>query len=223
MNVALYVDSTHLKPGASQENDIVPLIVHASRNNMRGICVHNEWLLLVKQVLQRVELQHRPIVSTVIDFPYGASTTISRLKTINDISHLCNEVDVVVKLSTIKNREWHVLNYDLKKLSWLGIPIKLIIEMNLLTDDEIKRTVEFAISNKIFCIKTGTGTAGPTTVNQIKLLKSMISNNTQIKASGGIKTRQFAEDLIAAGANIIGTSNAVDILNDVPNCSLFNH
>jgi deoxyribose-phosphate aldolase len=122
-----------------------------------------------------------------------------------------DEIDVVANIAAIKSGDWAYIANDADSMTRLGhmrnLTVKWIIEMNLLTEDEIARMCEIAVDKEVDFVKTSTGTVGgAVTVEDIQLLRRLLPETMQIKASGGIRTREQAIALVEAGANRLGTS-----------------
>jgi len=96
------------------------------------------------------------------------------------------------------------------------LPTKVIIETGFLTEEEIKKASELVKESGAFCVKTSTGADPkvdiPTKVLHLKLIRETVGLDFSIKAAGGIKTLEDAQKIIRAGANIIGTSNGMEIM-----------
>lgn len=157
-------------------------------------------------------------VCTVIGFPLGYSTAETKIFEINNaIENGADEIDLVIDNSLIKANSWTELNKRLalyRKACGEKI-LKIIAETSLLTRPEIDRIARSLIDNGIDYIKTSTGFVGDgAKLEDIRFLKDFFGAKLKIKASGGIKTKSFAIELIEAGADRIGTSSAKQILEN---------
>ena len=125
------------------------------------------------------------------------------------------EIDMVINIGAIKDKDWDCVRDDIKAVVEASKPaiVKVIIETCLLTEEEKVKACQLSEEAGAAFVKTSTGfSTGGATVEDIKLMKKTVGDRLQIKASGGIRTRTFAEDLIAAGADRIGAGNGVILL-----------
>lgn len=149
------------------------------------------------------------IVTTgVVSFPSGAETTFIKVATAKElISVGCEELDMVINVSALKSGMYQLVEDDIKAVvdAANGYPVKTILEICYLTDDEIKRASEIGVKAGATYIKTGTGWGPkPTTVDTIKLIRATIGNAALIKAAGGIRSLQTVQDMVEAGCNRFG-------------------
>jgi len=130
-----------------------------------------------------------------------------------------DELDVVINISAIKNNDWQFLANEINAI----LPIiknkhkviKVIIESGILTDEEIIRCCDLYGAAGVDFMKTSTGYAEKgATVAAVQLMRKHLSNKVRIKASGGVKTYAFAQSLIAAGADRLGCSSSIAIVNE---------
>lgn len=206
-NLASYIDHTLLKPEATLD-DIKKLLKEAEEHKFASACLAPCWLD------ERID-GHKTKISTVVGFPHGNAQTGTKM---HQMQTGADEYDVVANIGDIKSGKWHDVEFEISKLrTSTDMPIKYIVEVGHLTDIELFRTAELLIKHKIDYIKTCTG-YGPrgVTLDDIKKIKAFVGDRILIKASGGIKTRTFAEDLIAAGANRlgIGSVSSLEIISE---------
>jgi len=211
-----YIDHTLLKPEATI-TDIKKLCEEAERYQFASVCISPAWVKYVKSFITKV-----PIV-TVIGFPHGNITDDSKF---NDIMSMAkdgaSEFDVVVNIGNVKSGLWKEVELEIKRISLVkkfrrghkDLKIKYIVEVGFLNDEELFKTIDLLIKYKIDFVKTCTG-YGPrnVTTKDIINIKKYVGNNIKIKASGGIKTTDFAKQLIEAGADRIGCSASISIIN----------
>jgi deoxyribose-phosphate aldolase len=129
-----------------------------------------------------------------------------------------DEIDMVMNIAAFKSEDFSYVREDVESIATLcrlkNKILKVIIETCLLTDEEIVKICEILGEVGVDYIKTSTGFNGEgATVENIKLIRQSSPNKLKIKASGGIKTRKFAEQLIKAGADRIGTSSGITIIS----------
>jgi deoxyribose-phosphate aldolase len=125
------------------------------------------------------------------------------------------EVDMVMSIGSAKAGDWAIVQADIAAVVNAAKPaiVKVIIETALLSDEEKRRACDAALSAGAHYVKTSTGFgSGGATVEDVRLLRAAVGDRAGVKASGGIRTRRQAEDMIAAGATRLGTSAGIAIL-----------
>lgn len=211
--IASYIDHTVLKPTTTVA-DIEKLCAEARQYSFAAVCVPP---LFVKTALALVA--GSPVkVATVIGFPFGYSAIEAKVaETVLAIVDGVHELDVVINISAIKNNDWQYLASEINTL----LPIirktdkvvKIIIESGVLTDDEIIKCCDLYGAAGVDFMKTSTGYAEKgATVEAVALMRRHLADAIKIKASGGIKSYTFAQQLIAAGADRLGCSSSVQIV-----------
>ncbi len=205
-------DHTYLKPDAVLEN-INKLCDEAMLNDFHSVCVSPIFVTACYYKL----LHFKTKVCTVVSFPHGNILVPSKTREVELIMSYVDEFDVVIDLNNVKSHNWEYVEHEVKLMrnATANTILKYIIEIGYLTDEEINRVCEILIRNKVDFVKTCTG-YGPrnVTVDDIIKLKKICGNDIKIKASGGIKTLDFSNQLIDAGANRLGTSSSVDIIKE---------
>ncbi len=214
MDLARYIDATILRPDTTP-TDISKLCEEAKTHAFAAVCVPP---FFVKDAVK--ELDGTPIkISTVVGFPMGYSATPAKVEEIKKaIDEGATELDCVINICAVKSKQWNYVRNEIESMAMAcqmrGKVIKLIIETGLLTDSEISKLCEMATEVKVDFVKTSTGVNGQgATVPTIQLLRKKLPASIKVKASGGIRDRKFAEELIAAGADRIGTSVGTSIIN----------
>ncbi|WP_329385130.1 deoxyribose-phosphate aldolase [Anaerofustis butyriciformans] len=161
------------------------------------------------------------IVTTgVVSFPSGAATTANKIiEAKENIKMGCQELDMVSNVSALKSGKYDYFVDDIKAVvdAADGVPVKAIIEICYLTDDEIRKASELAVKAGVTYVKTGTGWGPkPTTVDTIKIIKETIGDDALIKAAGGVKDLDTVIEMIEAGCNRfgLGVRTAGTILED---------
>jgi deoxyribose-phosphate aldolase len=206
-----YIDHTLLKPDSTQQK-IENLCHEAEKYDFASVCVHPQFVRLAAGLLK----EKSPKVCTVIGFPLGQNTTETKIfETRNAIENGADEIDMVINVSWLKDKQYEKLKMEISKLKeTVGIKIlKVIIEISLLTDDEITKISQIVSEAGADFIKTSTGFgAHGATLEAVKIMKANISPKTQIKASGGIRDFETAKQYIDLGVKRLGTSSGVEIV-----------
>ncbi|MGZ5303408.1 MAG: deoxyribose-phosphate aldolase, partial [Bacteroidia bacterium] len=159
-------------------------------------------------------------IATVAGFPLGYSTTEAKAaETKKALADGADEVDMVINIAAVKSGDWDYVRNDIETLSHIchsrKMLLKVIFETALLTDEEIVKLCLICADIKVDFVKTSTGfsTAGAT-VYHVELMRKNLPDEVKIKAAGGIKSNGFAEELIAAGADRLGTSSSIQIVSE---------
>ena len=158
--------------------------------------------------------------ATVIGFPFGYSAIEAKLaETVLAIVDGADELDMVINIASLKNNDWQYLAKELNAIMPVirnkQRVIKIIIESGILTDGEIIKCCDLYGVAGVDFMKTSTGYAEKgASVHAVALMRKHLADAVKIKASGGIKTLAFARELIAAGADRLGCSSSVAIVNE---------
>ena len=213
-NIVQLIDQTFLKKRAGNE-EIKKICEETKKYGFRALCILPEHTKLSKEILKNTEIK----ITTLIDEPTGASSHEKRVMMIKEAKEAgSDEIELVMKIDDFKNEKYEEVLNDLKVLCQI-LPTKVIIGSGYLTDKEIKKASEFTKEAGAICVKTAT-IADPLDNSElqekakhIRIMKE-IAPNLLIKASGGIRTFKDLELMINAGADIIGTSSGVKIVNE---------
>jgi len=212
-SVSTYIDHTNLSQTASK-SDIENLCEEAVDNNFASVCVNPVFVPLASEILNR----KNPKVCTVVGFPLGADSPEMKFAESRYLTHQgAEELDMVINISALKEGDTRFIQSEIEKVvdAADGNCVKVIIETCLLTDEEKKIVSELAVNAGADFIKTSTGFSFlGATEEDIKLIRKTVGSDMGIKASGGIKTLTDLKILVKAGANRIGTSNAISIINE---------
>lgn len=205
-----YVDHTLLFQGATWD-DIKGICDDAVKYGTASVCIPPSY---VKEAAEY--LDGKVAVCTVIGFPNGYNTTaIKCAETADAISNGASEIDMVINIGDLKGKRYEKLLEEIKAIKAVcGDKIlKVIIETCLLTDEEKIRMCAIVTEAGADYIKTSTGfsSAGATPAD-IALFAKHVGENVKIKAAGGIKSFEDAENFIALGASRLGTSRLVTLL-----------
>ncbi len=211
-NLCLYIEHTNLSPTLTGKN-IDQLVEEAKQYNFLGICVPPFW---VKRA-QREIGNEKVLLVTVAGFPLGYSMAETKLDEIQRaIDNGADEIDVVMNLSSFKTgipwtkieiAKCSKLAHDYQKI------LKVIIETAYLSDKEIIEASKLCADAGADFVKTSTGFApNGATAEHVKLMRNSVPPHVGIKASGGIKTKEQAIELIEAGADRLGTSSGISLV-----------
>ena len=204
------VDHTLLRQTATME-EIKALCDEAMRYHTASVCIPASYVKAASDYMG-----DKMKVCTVIGFPNGYSTTkVKVFETEDAIRNGADEIDMVINLGWLKDRRWEDLLSEIKavKESCGGRVLKVIIETCLLTEEEKIKLCGIVSASGADYIKTSTGfSTGGATREDIALFKAHVSSDVKIKAAGGIATLKDAEDMIALGADRLGTSRIVKLV-----------
>jgi len=208
------IDSTNLRPDATTE-DIKKLCRDAKKYNFASVCVNPCFVSLAADLLISVEVK----VCCAIGFPLGAATPESKVFEAKDaVRNGADEIDMVINIGALKDKKYEIVKKEIKDIvDVVGkVVVKVIIETCYLTDEEKIKACLIAKEAGAHFVKTSTG-FGPkgATAEDVALMRKTVGPNMGIKASGGIRTVDDAVKMINAGANRIGTSRAVEIVEGI--------
>ena len=216
MELNKYIEHTLLKQDATKE-EIIKLVKEASDYNFLGVCVNPSYVSLAKQYLKDTNIK----VVTVIDFPLGQTTCENKvLETIDAIKNGADEIDMVLNSGKLKDNEFDYIVDEISKVKTAcqGKNLKVILETDLLNKEEIKKACELCIKGGADFVKTSTGfvkNGVGAKAEDVKLMYETVNNaGLQVKASGGIRDKKAALDMIEAGATRLGTSSGVKIVSE---------
>ncbi len=216
MNLNKYIEHTLLKPEAIKA-DFIKHFQEAKDCGFFGVCVRQDYVELAKEELKGTDIK----VVTVIGFPFGCNITeVKSCETAYAVADGADEIDMVINVSKLKdNDDYYVIN-DIKEVknACKDKVLKVILETDLLTKDEIKRACELCVEAGANFVKTSTGYVkggvGATAEN-VKLMHDIVaSHGLGVKASGGVRDRESALKMIEAGATRIGTSSGEAICKE---------
>ncbi len=215
MNIASYIDHTVLKP-TTLVADVEKLCREAVENGFAAVCVPPLFVKKAKELTTGTAVK----AATVIGFPFGYSAIEAKLaETVLAIVDGADELDMVINISAVKNNDWQFLANEINSIMPVirkkEKVIKVIIESGILTDEEIVKCCDIYGAAGVDFMKTSTGYAEKgASVHAVKLMRTHLADAIKIKASGGIKSYSFAKELIDAGADRLGCSSSVQIINE---------
>lgn len=216
-DLSKYIEHTLLKQDASKE-ELINLFNEAKVNNFLGVCINPCNVELAKEYLKETDIK----IVTVIGFPLGANKTETKVfETIKALEDGADEIDMVINVSKLKSKEFEFVENDIsavKKACGDKI-LKVIIETDLLTKDEIKKACEISVDAGADFVKTSTGfvkNGVGAKVEDVLLMYNTVSPfGLKVKASGGIRDFEKANALVKAGAVRLGTSSGVKIVEEM--------
>ena len=212
-----YIDHTLLKPEATTEA-IRKVCAEAREHGFMSVCVNTCHCSLVAKELEDSGVK----TCCVVGFPLGAMATEAKaFEALCAVGKGADEVDMVINIGAAKDGNWELVEADIRAVvnaAHEGHPgrralVKVIIETCLLNDDEKIKACECSMRAGADYVKTSTGfsTCGATP-EDVALMRRVVGDKLGVKASGGVRTPEDAEKMIAAGASRLGTSNGVKLL-----------
>lgn len=212
-DIAGVIDHTLLRPDAV-EDDILRLCDEAGRCGFYSVCIHPSFTALARKRLERSGIK----VSTVIGFPLGAThTSVKTYEAIESVFYGAGELDIVINIGMAKAGRWEGIRGELRSIVMATPSVihKVIVETGYLTDKEIKSASLAALDAGAGFIKTSTG-FGPrgATLEDVAVIRDAVGNRALIKAAGGIRSLEGVISFLEAGADRIGTSSGVAIMEE---------
>lgn len=212
--LAKFIDHTLLNPDATKE-DIDMLIEEAIEHQFYSVCVNPHWVSYCYKRLKDTDVK----VCTVIGFPLGATVTkVKAYEAIKAVQDGATEIDMVINVGELKSKNDDFVQSDIESVVDAvdgKALVKVIIETSLLTKDEKVRACQIARDANADFVKTSTGfSGGGATAEDIALMHRVIGNDMGIKASGGIRNKDIANQMIQAGATRIGASSSINIIKE---------
>ena len=210
--LASLIDHTLLKPDATKE-EVEQLCREAAQFCFASVCVNPNWVALCRELLRNSGVK----VCTVIGFPLGAHLPDTKVyETRRALEQGAEEVDMVINIGALKSRDYALVEQDIHGVVTAAggrALVKVILETALLSRDEKVMGCTLAKAAGADFVKTSTGFGGGgATVEDIRLMRETVGPEMGVKASGGVRTRDDAEKLVAAGATRLGASAGVKIV-----------
>lgn len=214
MLMSKYFDHTILKADATK-TQVSKICEEALEHDFASVCVNQYYTAFVADKLKGSSVK----VCTVVGFPLGMMSTKAKcFETKAAIEDGANEIDMVINVGALKDKEYEVVLKDIKSVKEScndKAILKVIIETCLLTNEEKVKACELAKVAGADFVKTSTGfSTGGATVEDVKLMRETVGTKMGVKASGGIRDKKTAEAMIEAGASRLGTSATVKIIKD---------
>ena len=211
MELNSYIDHTLLKPDATYAQ-IETVAKEAIAHRFASVCANPIHVKRLAALLAGTDVR----VCTVIGFPLGANVPeVKAFEAEAAIRDGAQELDMVINVGALKSGDLALVKRDIEGVvrAGAGHVVKVIIETGLLTDEEKRTACRLAKEAGASFVKTCTGfSGGAANAHDIHLMRETVGSEMGVKASGGIRTRESALELIAAGATRIGTSSGTKIV-----------
>lgn len=214
-NLNKHIEHTLLKQDAKLE-DFLKLFEEAKEHKFLGVCINPAYVKLAKENLYGTDVK----IVTVVGFPLGANRSdVKAFETSKAVEDGADEIDMVLNVSKLKDKDYDFIINDIKtvKTACKDKPLKVILETDLLTKEEIKKACELCIEAKADFVKTSTGfvkNGVGAKAEDVKLMFDTVSPyGLKVKASGGIRDKEAALKMLEAGAERLGTSSGVKIVS----------
>ena len=214
-NLNKHIEHTLLKQDAKHE-DFIKLFEEAKQYNFLGVCINPLYVKSAKEYLQDTYVK----IVTVVGFALGANRSdVTAFEASKAVEDGADEIDMVINVSKLKDKDHEFVVNDIKavKSACKDKPLKVILETDLLTKEEIKKACELCIEAKADFVKTSTGFVKNgigAQAEDVKLMSETVSPyGLKVKASGGIRDKETAINMLEAGAERLGTSSGVKIVS----------
>lgn len=214
MSINKYLEHTLLKPDATKE-ELIKLFDEVIKYDFLGVCVNPVNVAFAKEYLKNSDVK----IVTVCGFPLGAN--VSKVKAYEAkcaIEDGADEVDMVINISALKDKNYELVKSDIRmvKDACNDNVLKVIIETDLLTKEEIRKVCELCVEAGADFVKTSTGfvkNGVGAKVEDVELMNEVVSSyGLRVKASGGVRDLEKAKLVIEKGASRIGTSSSIKIV-----------
>ena len=213
-NLNKHIEHTLLKQDAKKE-DFIKLFEEAKKYEFLGVCVNPMYVKLAKENLKDSNVK----IVTVVGFPLGANRPeVKAYETKLAIEDGADEIDMVINVTALKNKDYEFVKNDIEtvKSACKDKPLKVILETDLLDKEEIKKACELCIEAKADFVKTSTGFVkngvGAKAEDVELMYKTVLPYGLKVKASGGIRDKETAIKMLKSGAERLGTSSGVKIV-----------
>lgn len=215
INIPSMIDHTVLKPEATRDM-IETLCKEAMEYNFAAVCVNPYHVAFCKNILEGSKVK----VATVVGFPLGANTKeVKAFETIDAINNGAVEIDMVINIGALKDKDYKIVKEDIEAVVNAASDkaiVKVIIETSLLTEEEKIKACELSMEAGAHFVKTSTGfSTGGATIEDVKLMKSIVGDKLEVKASGGVRDLKTAMEMVEAGATRLGTSSGIKISKEI--------
>lgn len=213
MKMNKYFDHTLLAANATR-SEVEQLCKEAKEYDFMSVCVNPYFVPLAKKELAGSDVK----VCTVIGFPLGQMSTKAKVFEANDAVKMgADEVDMVINVSALKDQDYDYVRNEIHEIKEAceGKLLKVILECCYLSKEEIKKASELAKEAGADFVKTSTGFGkGGAKAEDVKIMRETVGSNMGVKAAGGIHTLADFKAMVDAGANRIGCSHSIQIMEE---------
>jgi deoxyribose-phosphate aldolase len=213
-NVASIIDHTLLKADAT-EKDILKCCEEGEKYGFASVCIQPCYVKLAAEVLKGSKVR----VATVIGFPLGANlTSVKAFEAARAVEDGADELDMVLNIGALKQGDADYVEKDIRAVveAASGALVKVILETCYLTDEEKVLACKLCKNAGAHFVKTSTGFASAgAVVEDVALMRRTVGTEKGVKAAGGIRTLESLKAMVEAGANRIGTSSGIKILEEI--------
>lgn len=215
-NIAKYIDHTILK-ATTTSKEVEKLCLEAKEYGFYSVCVNGCFVKECKELLKDSDVK----IAAVVGFPLGAMTKTAKVFEASEaIANGANEIDMVINVGKLIEGDSKYVEDEIREIKEaIGKNVlKVIIETCYLNEEQKMLACELSLNANADFVKTSTGfgTAGAT-FEDVILMKKMVGDNAEVKASGGVKSYETAEKYIELGATRLGTSSGIDIIKGAKN------
>jgi deoxyribose-phosphate aldolase len=212
---AALIDHTLLKPEATREQ-VLTVCAEAVRFGFATVCVQPCWAALAVMAVHGTPVK----VDIPVGFPQGAVlTSVKRFEAAEVVKLGAGELDMVLNVGALKSGNREYARNDIRAVAEIahegGAILKVILETSLLNQDEKIAACELSLAAGADFVKTSTGLVGGATVEDVRLMRSVVGDRMGVKASGGIRSAAELAAMVQAGANRIGTSAGLKIVQEL--------
>lgn len=213
--IAATIDHSLFKPEADR-NDIIKLVEEAIGYGFAAVCINPTWIALVASIVHGTPVK----VASTVGFPLGAShSSVKRFEAFEAIRLGAQELEMVMNLGALKSGDRTLVQMEIQSVAEIahsyGAIVKVILETPLLTLEEKILSCQLCLAAKADFVKTATGFMGGATPEDVALMRGVVGDQAGVKAAGGVRTAAAVNAMLDAGADRIGTSSSVAIMNEL--------
>lgn len=213
MKINKFFDHTLLAANATEEQ-IIKLCDEAIKYDFMSVCINPYFIPLAKKELQGSDVK----VCTVIGFPLGQMTTEAKVFEAADAVKLgADEVDMVINVSALKGLKNDYVENEVREIKEAvgSKTLKVILECCYLNEEEIERASKICKKAGADFVKTSTGFGkSGAKAHDVKIMRDAVGSEVGVKAAGGIHTLEDFKEMVEAGANRIGCSHSIEIIEE---------
>ncbi|HKN37355.1 MAG TPA: deoxyribose-phosphate aldolase [Terriglobales bacterium] len=212
--VAPFIDHSLLRPESTREQ-VVRLCQEAVHYGFPAVFAHPSYVAIAASVLRGTSVKP----GTTVGFSMGSTlTTVKRFEALEVLRLGAGELDMVMNVGALKSGAHQLVENDIRSIVEIahdaGAILKVILETSLLTREEKVTACELSVAARADFVKTSTGLLGGATVEDVVLMRSVVGNRAKVKASGGVRTLAQLAAMVTAGAERIGTSSGVAMVQE---------